>query len=201
MTQIVYDSTIFDLVPRDDIVVTLKSMAHNYSNGHQWDHIDAAAALSAAYWLEQLNSEQKNSQPSEEKSVNELGKIQDYRFGSMLKGEHYAFARGLTINPTHLPQALDAMRADGWHLIAIFGQTNASDIGFVFERDAAQVPKDNHAARALAFELGLIQPEVAYLQERVDDLLRANNELVEQNRALKRGPARQSYSELEPGNP
>ena len=35
--------------------------------------------------------------------------LQDHRFGELLKGKHYSYARGLTINPTHLPAALDAM--------------------------------------------------------------------------------------------
>lgn len=60
--------------------------------------------------------------------------LQDYRFGNMKKGKHYAFARGLTINPTHLPEALDAMEDDGWSLMAVFGQTDASKIGFIFKR-------------------------------------------------------------------
>lgn len=68
------------------------------------------------------------------KSIASLDKIQDYRFGSMVKGENYAFARGLTINPTHLPSALDAMEKDGWDLLAIFGQTTAEEIGFIFKR-------------------------------------------------------------------
>ncbi len=60
--------------------------------------------------------------------------LQDHRFGEMIKGKHYAFAKGLTINPTHLPTALDAMMEDGWELMAIFGQTDAAKIGFIFKR-------------------------------------------------------------------
>jgi len=60
--------------------------------------------------------------------------LQDHRFGDMQKGRFYAYARGLTINPTHLPAALDAMEDDGWTLMAIFGQTDASKIGFIFKR-------------------------------------------------------------------
>lgn len=60
--------------------------------------------------------------------------LQDYRFGSMKKGKHYSYARGLAINPTHLPEALDAMHEDGWALMAIFGQTDAANIGFIFKR-------------------------------------------------------------------
>jgi len=60
--------------------------------------------------------------------------FQDHRFADLLKGEHYAFARGLTVNPIHLPKALDAMEEDGWTLMAIFGQTDAEKIGFIFKR-------------------------------------------------------------------
>lgn len=60
--------------------------------------------------------------------------LQDHRFGELIKGEHYAYARGLTINPNHLPTALDAMMADGWELMAIFGETKSDKVGFVFKR-------------------------------------------------------------------
>ena len=64
----------------------------------------------------------------------ELQEVPDYRFGRMLKGKHYAYARGLSINPSHLPQALDAMREDGWKLLSIFGETDSEHVGFIFER-------------------------------------------------------------------
>lgn len=60
--------------------------------------------------------------------------LADYRFGSLIKGENYAYARGLTINPNHLPEALDAMHKDGWELMAIFGETDSAKIGFIFKR-------------------------------------------------------------------
>lgn len=88
-----------------------------------------------------------------------LEKVQDYRFGSMVKGEHFAFARGLTINPTHLPAALDAMLKDGYELVSIFGQTDAQSIGFIFKR---------------------IGPD-----KRVQELLEANTKLVLENRELR----------------
>ena len=124
--------------------------------------------------------------PPGTKSINELERIQDYRFGSMLKGEHYAFARGLTINPTHLPQALDAMREDNWHLIAIFGQTNAADIGFIFERVRdGKPPSFDGAVDILVSGLAKAQTEVLRLNHRVDELLRANTALVEANRKVR----------------
>ncbi len=61
-----------------------------------------------------------------------LETIQDYRFGSLVKGERWAFARGLTINPTHLPAALDAMSRDGFDLHSVFGETTGEKIGFIF---------------------------------------------------------------------
>ncbi len=63
-----------------------------------------------------------------------LERLADYRFGTLIKGRRYAFARGLTINPTHLPAALDAMEDDGFELVAIFGKTDAENIGFIFKR-------------------------------------------------------------------
>jgi hypothetical protein len=60
--------------------------------------------------------------------------LQDHRFGELIKGHHFAYARGLTINPTHLPVALDAMMDDGWELMAIFGETKSEKVGFVFKR-------------------------------------------------------------------
>lgn len=63
-----------------------------------------------------------------------MTEVPDYRFGRLSKGRHYAYARGLAINPMHLPQALDAMEDDGWVLISIFGQTDSANIGFIFRR-------------------------------------------------------------------
>jgi len=57
-----------------------------------------------------------------------------HRFSIFEKGEQYAYARGLEVSPTHLPLALDAMAKSGWHLLAIFGQTDAKHVGFIFER-------------------------------------------------------------------
>lgn len=88
-----------------------------------------------------------------------LERVQDYRFGSMVKGEHYAFARGLTINPTHLPAALDAMENDGWSLMAVFGEATSANVGFVFRRTGTP--------------------------RRVQELLEANTALVLENRRLK----------------
>lgn len=60
--------------------------------------------------------------------------VPPHRFSVLHKGEQYAYARGLEVNPIHLPVALDAMAADGWYLLAIFGQTDSQHVGFIFER-------------------------------------------------------------------
>lgn len=60
--------------------------------------------------------------------------VPPHRFSTFHKGKRYAYARGLEINPVHLPTALDAMAEDGWNLLAIFGQTDSKHVGFIFER-------------------------------------------------------------------
>ncbi len=75
-------------------------------------------------------------------SLTEPPETPDYRFGRLVKGEKYAYARGLVINPTHLPKALDAMEADGWSLVAIFGETDAENIGFIFRKRTARFGLD-----------------------------------------------------------
>lgn len=61
--------------------------------------------------------------------------VPPHRFSQFIKGERYAYARGLEVNPTHLPIALDEMAKDGWKLLAIFGQTDSASVGFIFERE------------------------------------------------------------------
>jgi hypothetical protein len=82
-----------------------------------------------------------------------------HRFTMFNKGEHYAYARGLEVSPQHLPRALDAMLADGWKLVSLFGQTDAKHVGFIFE---------------------WVGPN-----KRVNELLAANTGLVLQNRSLR----------------
>lgn len=127
-----------------------------------------------------------------------------HRFSVFHEDGAYAYARGLEVNPTHLPTALEAMRRSGWHLVSLFGATDSKHVGFVFKRQdppASDPEWDASKVDVLTLALANAHADVLRLERRVDELLRANNELVEQNRALKRGPARQSYSELEPGNP
>ena len=96
--------------------------------------------------------------------------VPHHRFSTFYESGEYAYARGLEVNPIHLPVALDAMRKSNWHLVAIFGQTDSQHIGFIFRRQAAVDTS----------------PEIMRLRGRIDDLLRANNDLVEKNRELKR---------------
>lgn len=71
---------------------------------------------------------------SEPDNLAHAPEIPPHRFSVFHKGETYAYARGLEINPSHLPAALDRMAKDGWHLQAIFGQTDSEHIGFIFRR-------------------------------------------------------------------
>jgi hypothetical protein len=61
--------------------------------------------------------------------------VPHHRFSVFHEAGDYAYARGLEVNPMHLATALDAMAKSGWHLCAIFGQTDAQHIGFIFRRD------------------------------------------------------------------
>jgi hypothetical protein len=156
MTQLLIDALIVDrdefafygrehrakLVPGMAPEAVAATMAKAERNENHASRIDAAIA-------EHLRTA----------DVTALERIQDYRFGSLVKGKHYAFARGLTINPTHLPAALDAMQADGFTLVSIFGQTDAQSIGFIFRIDGPN--------------------------PRVDELLAANTALVLANRELR----------------
>ena len=60
--------------------------------------------------------------------------VPPHRFSTFVKGEHYAYARGLEVAPVHLPVTLDAMLIDGWELVSIFGQTESKHVGFIFKR-------------------------------------------------------------------
>lgn len=124
---------------------------------------DEAKTREKAIVNEELAAEMQAAIDDEPLDVLALERVQDYRFGSLMKGQHYAFARGLTINPTHMPAALDAMKQDGFELVAVFGETDTQKIGFIFK---------------------LTGPD-----PRVQGLLEANNVLLEENRKLKREAA------------
>jgi hypothetical protein len=64
--------------------------------------------------------------------------VPHHRFSSFHEADGYAYARGLEVNPTHLPAALDAMAKSGWHLLTLFGETDTKHIGFIFKRREMQ---------------------------------------------------------------
>ena len=75
-----------------------------------------------------------------------------HRFAIMHKGERYAYAKGLEVNPSHLPKALDAMAKDGWFLLSIFGQTDSAHVGFIFERrEATHRPQSDQSDQMDAY--------------------------------------------------
>jgi hypothetical protein len=108
-----------------------------------------------------------------------------HRFSAFYECGQYAYARGLEVNPIHLPTALDAMRRSNWHLVAIFGQTDSQHIGFIFRRQEENQDLDP-MMQTLLSRLGDIHGECDRLRGRIDDLLCANNDLVEKNRELRR---------------
>lgn len=55
-----------------------------------------------------------------------------HRFAHFHKSGRYAYAKGLEVNPIHLPVALDEMEKSGWRLVTMFGATDSKHIGFVF---------------------------------------------------------------------
>lgn len=108
---------------------------------------------------EALAQEMQDALDDEPFDVLALEKVQDYRFGSLVKGQHYAFARGLTINPTHLPAALDAMKQDGFEFVCMFGDPMSDKMGLIFRMTGTD--------------------------PRVQGLLEANTALVLKNREIR----------------
>jgi len=120
---------------------------------------DEAKTREKALVNEELAAEMQAALDDEPFDVLALEKVQDYRFGTLTKGTHYSFARGLTISPTHLPAALDAMLRDGFKLVCMFGEAVSDKMGLIFEH---------------------VGPD-----PRVQGLLEANTALVLKNRELK----------------
>lgn len=120
---------------------------------------DEAKTREKALVNEELAAEMQAALDAEPFDVLALEKVQDYRFATLTKGKHYSFARGLTISPTHLPAALDAMLRDGFKLVCMFGEAVSDKMGLIFEH---------------------VGPD-----PRVQGLLEANTALVLKNRELK----------------
>lgn len=76
----------------------------------------------------------KITKDSEPEDLAHAPEVPHHRFSVFHTSGDYAYARGLEVNPMHLPTALDAMAKSGWHLCAIFGRTDAQHIGFIFRR-------------------------------------------------------------------
>lgn len=118
-----------------------------------------AATREKAIVNEELAAEMQAALDDEPFDVLALEKVQDYRFGSLTKGQYYSFARGLTINPTHLPAALDAMKLDGFEFVCMFGDPTSDKMGLIFRHTGTD--------------------------PRVQGLLEANTALVLKNRELQ----------------
>lgn len=101
--------------------------------------------------------------------------VPHHRFSVFHESGDYAYARGLEINPTHLPIALDAMAKSGWHLVSIFGQTDSKHIGAIFRRQ----PDNDLWEQCLALAIRDRDRATA----RSDELHRVNSDLIEQRRA------------------
>lgn len=67
-------------------------------------------------------------------SLVDLPPLPSHGFHELIKGEHFAYAKGLAVNPTHLPLVLDRMLADGWEFMNCFGETTSQHIGFIFRK-------------------------------------------------------------------
>lgn len=124
-----------------------------------------ADAEAKATTNEALADEMQAALDSAPFDVLELEKVADYRFASLVKGKHYAFARGLTINPTHLPAALDAMKEDGFEFMCMFGDPTSDKMGLIFR----MVGTDPRVQGLLEANTKLVL-EKRELQERYDEL-------------------------------
>lgn len=131
---------------------------------------------------EQLALEMQMALDAEPFDVLELEKVQDYRFASMIKGKNYSFARGLTINPTHLPAALDAILQDGFELVSMFGDPKSDKMGFVFRHRA----KDTDPSEFSFEDCIDLHHENDRLRKRVNELLGHNNATLEAKRESDR---------------
>lgn len=108
--------------------------------------------------------------------------VPHHRFSAFHESGDYAYARGLEINPTHLPTALDAMAKSGWHLVSIFGQTDSQHIGAIFQRYEEQ-PQSDHV-RKLSRDLQTVSQALTLALEDRDKAQARSQELLEANTVL-----------------
>lgn len=66
--------------------------------------------------------------------VTDTPEMPPHRFTMFTKARGWAYGRGLEINPAHIPDMLDRMDGDGWHLQAVFGGVEPTKVGMLFKR-------------------------------------------------------------------
>lgn len=66
--------------------------------------------------------------------VTDTPDLPPHRFTMFTKARGWAYGRGLEINPAHIPDMLDRMETDGWHLQAVFGGVEPTKVGMLFKR-------------------------------------------------------------------
>lgn len=91
--------------------------------------------IAAMYRKAALSVDKSPTLDSAPEDLAHAPEVPHHRFSVFHEAGDYAYARGLEVNPMHLATALDAMAKSGWHLCAIFGQTDAQHIGFIFRRE------------------------------------------------------------------
>lgn len=106
-------------------------------------HVAAEPGLGAPYGLnlqhlrpgeiDQVILSKLNKKQETLESLIKPDEVPGHRFAHFHKGKRYAYAKGLKVSPIHLPAALDAMAESGWHLLAIFGETDSKNVGFIFQ--------------------------------------------------------------------
>jgi hypothetical protein len=68
--------------------------------------------------------------------VTDTPELPPHRFTIFTKSKHWGYGRGLEINPSHIPDMLDRMMADGYVLQAVFGGVEPTKVGMLFRRMA-----------------------------------------------------------------
>lgn len=91
--------------------------------------------IAAMYRKAALSVDKSPTLDSAPEDLAHAPEVPHHRFSVFHEAGDYAYARGLEVNPMHRATALDAMAKSGWHLCAIFGQTDAQHIGFIFRRE------------------------------------------------------------------
>lgn len=136
-----------DLLHRDDVIAALSEVQRGLA-----PTLEMNAVYERIKELPARPIPLTSDQPHAPESLTEPPEISDYRFGRLVKGETYAYARGLLVAPTHLPKALDAMEKDGWSLVGIFGETDAENVGFIFRKSPPHMQMFGRAKRPDNFD-------------------------------------------------